>query len=145
MVANRLNMTVAEFNQAIETAVTKAKVDSLTAAFEEHTRMESSTLDGIWTELKELRSEFRKEIIAYEKKMSVCRNELELDIHNELEKHYATQPELASLRNEFRSAIKEIKSKDRIQIAVIVGIAGIIQFFTTMAYMGSQIAKITGV
>jgi len=76
--------------------------------------------------------------------MIVCRDDLETDIHHELELHYATKPRIDALETDINNRFDKSDSRVKWTIGVIVSGAGIIQFFTTMWFMGAQISKITG-
>lgn len=84
-------------------------------------------------------------IRSFPDRMNACRDDLEKDIYSELEKHYVTIPRIDTLEQDINNRFDRSDSRSKWTIGVIVSIAGVVQFITTMWFMGAQISKLTGV
>ena len=80
---------------------------------------------------------------AFPKQVSDCSDALEVKIHADLEKHYATDTDVKALRVDMTNKIDKIGNRFKWTTGLIVAGAGLIQFFTTMYFLTLQIQKLT--
>ena len=80
---------------------------------------------------------------AFPKQVVDCSDALEVKIHADLEKHYATDTDVKALRVEMTNKIDKIGNRFKWTTGLIVMFAGTIQFFMTMYFLSLQIAKLT--
>ncbi len=127
------NVTEQEIESLIKIGVQEAKLNILVNDFQENKKQVNDNLTRIYELLRNFPS-----------KINECRDELEKDIHDELEKHYVTEAELREIRTQLTTKIDNIKRSFKWTMIVIVAIAGTVQFITTIWFMGLQIAKLSG-
>jgi len=136
--ADPISITQDELNALIQAGVEKEKLSILIGDFKQHKEDEEKRLLAIDHNVASIFELVRE----FPDKVNKCRDELENDIHRELENHYVTTPDLKILSTSLNAKIDSINIRVKWTIGVIVAGAGIIQFAFTMWYMGLQITKL---
>lgn len=122
-------------------AVQEAKLEILVDDFKEHKKNAEKHYTAIDKNIAEMFTLIRTTIPD---KMEGCRDQIETDIHLELEKHYATDKTLRVIESELNNKIDKNNNRYKWTVGAIVAVGGAIQFFTTMWFMSLQISKLSG-
>lgn len=136
--SDQVTMSQAEFNQAIELAVTKSQLISLSTAFNSHEEEVGGLLKDIARDVKTL----TVDVQGWELKMNVCKQELESDIYSELEHNFVTKKDLLNSEEKLKSDLGAFAKQ------VKWSVAGFMAAFTTISIIANVIvltAKIPGV
>lgn len=83
-------------------------------------------------------------IRTFPKEIEIRKEQLDAEIRNELEKHYATIPRIDALETDMINRFEKSEQRSKWTVGIIVSAAGAIQFLTTMYFMSLQISKLTG-
>lgn len=129
----KIEMTQEEFKSAKQIAVIEAQLGILIKDFQTHKADLQIIVSKIFDKMNELPTTITQ-----------CRDDLEQDIHNELERHYATDSDLKALRTDMDNGFKELRGRFKWTVMLIVGGAGVIQFIATMVFLSLQIGKLVG-
>ena len=138
MPPEKIEVTADELNAMIEQRVEKEKLKILIDDFKTHKDDEEKRLMAIDRNITEIFELMR----AFPDRVTRCRDDLEADIHAELERHYAAETTVQALRVELKNDIKLITSRFKWTVAVIVSAAGVLQFITTMFWFGYKISQL---
>lgn len=114
-------------------AVQEAKLDILVGDFQNSRRATDENVVKIYELIR-----------GFPDNMKACRDDLEKDIYNELEKHYVTIPRIDALEADMINRFDKSESRSKWTIGLIVAAAGAVQFLTTMYFMSLQISKLAG-
>ena len=137
---NKIEVTQKELDALVDAGVEKEKLKILISDFQDHKRDEEKQLMAIDNNIAEIFGLMRE----FPDKVNKCKDQLEEDIHEELEKHYATENDLKALRKDMNSEFKELRGRFKWTMVLIVSVAGIAQYVATMWWLGLQITKVTG-
>lgn len=105
MADERVEMSVAEYNKAIEMAVMRAKVDSMNAAFEAHEKQEDKFIKDIFVKLELL----QKEITQWPLHLNECSSKIENKLHVHMKDKYMTVDDANLLEQKLENSIKSFK------------------------------------
>ena len=137
---DKKEFTQIELNQYVQQEVEKEKLAILIADFKSHKDEEEKRLIAIDKNIHDIYHIIR----TFPDRVTQCRNDLEKDIHEELEKHYVTSEAMELAVQDLTNQIRMIKVRFTWTVGLIVAIGGLIQFLTTMAFMGYQLQKLIG-
>lgn len=127
---DHISLSKEEFEHIVNTRIQDEKLKILIDDFKEYKDYEKERMVKIDHNISEIYDLIR----SFPEKVNSCREELESDIHNELERHYATEKDMNQLRTDLTLEIKEIKTKMTVSTTVIVMVAGALQFLASMAW-----------
>lgn len=136
--SDKLTITKDELEALIEQRVEKEKLSILISDFKAHKNDEEKQLMRIDTNIAEM----FKLIREFPDRITQCRDDLETDIHRELELHYATEPTVATLRKDLETDITLLKSKIAWTVGTIVAVGGALQFGLMVYLFGLKIAAL---
>ena len=128
----QVTISLADIKALEKIAVQEAKLDILVGDFQATRTHTDENIVKIYELLR-----------AFPKQVADCSDALEIKIHADLEKHYATDADVKALRVELRNEIGKISNRFKWTTGLIVMFAGAVQFFMTMYFLSLQIAKLT--
>ena len=138
--SDTLQLTKEELENLIKAGVQEAKLEILIQDFQAHKQDEEKRLIVIDKNIADIYDLIR----SFPDKVHSCKEQLEADIHDELERHYATDADLRALRKDMDSKIDQITGRFKWTVGIIVSAAGVLQFLTTIFYLGYQIKQLAG-
>jgi len=136
---DKIEVTKDELESLISAGVEKEKLSILIDDFKGHKIEEEKRYAAIAKNTEAIFSMVRN----FPDKISQCQDEIENDIHSELEKYYATKADVSRMVLDMESRIDKLAFKFKWTTGAIVTVAGTIQFAMTVWYLGLQITKIT--
>ncbi|MCH9735388.1 MAG: hypothetical protein K0U78_12695 [Actinomycetia bacterium] len=128
----KVTVSLSDIKALEKIAVQEAKLEILVGDFQTTRKNTDENVVKIFELLRE-----------FPKKVSDCSDALEVKIHADLEKHYATDADVKALRVELKNEISKISNRFKWTTGLIVAVAGAIQFITTMYFLTMQIQKLT--
>jgi len=133
-------LNLADLGLIEKVAVNEKSQEILIGDFKEHKVYIEGKLGNIDKNTAEIFALIR----TFPEKITACRDDLEKDIHLELEKHYATETTLRLIESELNNKIDQSNARFKWTVGIIVSLAGVVQFFTTIWFMSLQLSKLTG-
>lgn len=126
----KITLSQKELEYIVETRVQGEKLKILIEDFQRYKDEEQARITKIDTNLSQIYDLIRD----FPHTVSQCRDELEQDIHNELERHYATKPDVARLRTDMETEFRLLRGRFTWTISAIVAVGGVLQFIFTIVY-----------
>jgi len=138
--ADKIEVTKEELDALVLASVEREKLTILINDFKDH----KADVERRYAAIDKNTEAMFKMVRSIPSSITQCRDDLEDDIHSELEKHYATESSMRIMETTLNNKIEMITSRLKWTIVVIIAIGGSLQFVGTMWYMGLQISKLTG-
>ena len=135
---DKIVMTRAEYQTALDLAATKAIVDRVEKS---HDKQVKKT-DSILTEISAHILGLVEKINRWPERLNTCRDNLKDEIHKDLKK-FMTHKDGELMEQRLEAKVSEVNNKIKTNTIVIVTLAAVIQFGLTVAVLITQIAKIT--